>query len=288
MKKLFFCILGLWSIHLTGFAQRSEVGLFGGGAFYLGDLNPTGVFSQTKPAFGGVYRYNLNTRWALRGNILWGRVSADDSKYNNPRALNFRSNINEFSLQCELNFLPYFTGSAGRYRFSPYLFGGIGVFTFNPQAHHFDPAKKNDRWVNLPPLSTEGQGLAEYPDRKYYNTTQISFPFGIGFKYSLNRTFSIGVEWGMRKTFTDYIDDVSTTYVDRRVLEAELDQMAADLADRSVIPNAAGSERGNPNTKDWYSYAGITITAKIRKPRQGNCPANKPSSMDRIRRSMME
>lgn len=287
MKKVFFCILGFLFVQTSGFAQRSEVGAFAGGAFYLGDINPAGLFSQTQVALGGVYRYNLNTRWALRGNVLWGRVTADDEKYDNPRNLNFRSDIKEFSLQCELSFLPYFTGSSGKYRFSPYLFAGVGVFAFNPKAYYFDKTQNMGRWISLAPLSTEGQNLPEFPNKKPYSTTQICVPFGLGFKYSLNKTFSIGIEWGMRKTFTDYLDDVSTTYIDADILLSERGEMSAYLADPSGIQKV-GSDRGNSSTQDWYSYVGITLTAKIKKIRQVNCPANRPSSIDRIRRSMME
>jgi len=292
MKKLVSCIwIGMLALTST-FAQRSEIGAFAGGSFYLGDLNPIGLFSQTQLALGGVYRYNLSTRWALRGNILWGTITADDAKRENPRNLSFRSRIGEFSVQAEINYLNYFTGSKN-YRFSPYLFGGVAVFSFNPQAYYFDPVTHTGRWIDLAPLSTEGQGLAAYPNKKTYSTTQFSIPFGLGFKYSLNSTFSIGVEWGMRKTFTDYLDDVSGTYVDFGVLFAERGEDAVRLSDRSVPRfnedgsrvNPVGSQRGNSNRTDWYSFAGVTLTARIGKGRPEPCPANRPSAMERIKRS---
>jgi hypothetical protein len=295
MKKIFFSLLICAFALSPTFAQRSEIGGFVGGSFYLGDLNPTGLFSQTHVAVGTVYRYNLNTRWALRGNVFWGTVTADDEKHKNERNLSFRSRISEFSIQGEINFLPYFTGSRTKYGFSPYLFGGVGIFVFNPQAYRYDAAELKWRWYDLAPLSTEGQGLAEYPDKKAYSTTQFSFPFGIGFKYSLNSTFSIGLEWGMRYTLTDYLDDVSGTYVDLVVLKRERGDIAAELSDRSNPltvdgnrVNPVGSRRGSSNKTDWYSFAGITLTAKIGKGRQTNCPAHKESGADRIRRSMGE
>ena len=288
MKKQIFCFLICLSASLSVLAQRSEVGGLVGGSFYMGDLNPTGLFSQTQFAVGAVYRYNLSTRWALRGNVLWGTVRADDAKHDNPRNLHFRSRIGEFSVQAEINFLTYFTGSK-RYRFSPYLFGGVGVFTFNPQAYYYDPVRLVGRWVDLAPLRTEGQGLTDYPNVKTYSTTQISFPFGLGFKYSLNSVFSIGVEWGMRKTFTDHLDDVSGFYVDPAVLARNVEPLSAYMSDRSLDgPRPINSRRGESNRTDWYSFAGVTLTAKIGKGRPESCPAHKQSAADRIRRSMRD
>ena len=288
MKKIVFCFL-IWAFASSPtFAQRSEVGGFVGGSFYLGDLNPTGLFSQTQFAVGGVYRYNLSTRWALRGNVFWGTVKADDAKHDNPRNLHFRSRIGEASVQAEINFLTYFTGSRS-YRFSPYIFAGVGVFAFNPQAYYFDELELKGRWEDLAPFRTEGQGLEAFSNTKPYSTVQICFPFGLGFKYSLNSVFSVGVEWGMRFTFTDYLDDVSGFYADPTILEKHRDG-AARLADRRAEadrPNPWRPEqRGNSNKRDWYSFAGVTLTAKLGKGRTENCPAHRQSAADRIRRSM--
>ena len=291
MRKIVLGILiGILALPSLLLAQRSEVGVFAGSSFYLGDLNRSQLFSQSRPAFGAMYRYNLTTRWTLRGNLLSGMITADDAKFDNPRNLNFRSQIHELSVQGEISFLPYFTGS-DRHRFTPYLFGGVAMFAFNPQAFFYDSEMERNRWVDLAPLSTEGQGLSAYPDKKRYRTTQLSFPFGLGFRYSLNATFSIGVEWGMRKTFTDYLDDVSGTYVDLAVLAMEIGPRAAELSDRSYPlvdldgnrVNPVGSARGSANKTDWYSFAGITLTAKVGKGRAEPCPANQKSAVERIR-----
>jgi len=286
MKKLVFGILA-WLLFLSPmFAQRSEVGGLVGGSFYLGDINPSKLFSQTQLAFGAVYRYNLTTRWAVRGNALWGTVTASDAKFKNPRNLSFRSRISEFSVQAEINFLPYFTGSRRDYKFSPYLFGGVALFSFNPQARYIDPAKDLNFWVDLAPLRTEGQGLSSYPDKKTYSTTQFAIPFGLGFKYSLNATFSIGVEWGLRKTFTNYLDDIGGTYADPAVLFAHEGYYSAYFADRSDPRNSVGSDRSIRQGKtDWYSFAALAITAKIGKGRKEPCASYKTSAMELIRRS---
>ena len=253
-------------------AQRSEVGLMLGSSYYLGDLNYSKHFGLAQPAGGLLYRYNLNPRWALKMNALYGEVTGDDasSSGENPsRNLSFKSHVLEFSAQMELNFFRYFTGSK-KSRFSPYIFGGVSMFSFNPKAEY------DGEWYELQPLGTEGQGTTAYPERKVYSLTQISIPFGLGFKYSMSRNICIGGEWGMRKTFTDYLDDVSTTYADPEVLLAENTEIAMLLGDRSVQvsgepPIEPGMQRGDTKNKDWYSFAGVFITFKIRGKKNGSC-----------------
>ena len=239
-----------------------------GTTYYLGDLNPSKQFLLTKPAFGIVYRYNLSTRWALKLDGLYGNVAGDDAvaKFNVQRNLSFKSTIFEFSPQLELNFLNYMTGNKKKDYFTPYIFGGVSVFAFNPKASY------NGTWYNLQPLGTEGQGTTEV-GTQHYSLVNIAFPFGLGVKYSVGKNICIGVEWGLRKTTTDYLDDVSTTYADPAILKAENGPIAAILADRSTIPNEPGTQRGNSNTKDWYSFAGAFITIKFKAFKEGPCPA---------------
>lgn len=121
-------------------------------------------------------------------------------------------------------------------------------------------------YVELQPLTTEGQGMEGFDSP--YSLTQISIPFGLGVKFSVNKFVSIGLEWGLRKTFTDYIDDVSKDYVDRTTLldwSGELGLSASDRTNEILenTYNPTGSMRGNPQTKDWYQFFGFMITAKI-------------------------
>jgi hypothetical protein len=270
MKKVLFLLFVL--ISPSAFSQRSEVGVLGGVCYYLGDLNPSKHFGNSQPAFGVVYRYNLNLRWALKFNGIYGKMVGDDASsvgFDKFRNLSFRSNVMDFSGQIELNFLPYFTGSQ-KYIFSPYIFTGIAVYTFNPQAEY------QGEWYDLQPLATEGQGTTAYPNRTTYNLTQFAIPFGMGVKVSLSKLFCLGAEWSMRKTFTDYLDDVSTTYVDPVQLEAEKGPISAALSNRSLTkpgdpPIEPGKERGNSSTKDWYSFAGITLTMKIVTKKDHGC-----------------
>ena len=266
---------------LSGFGQRpkpsAELGVFLGGSYYIGELNPMGHFNQfTKPAGGIVFRYNFNNRLAARVNAFFGAIEGDDSFTDSPqqqqRNLYFKSNISELSGQLEFNFLDYEIGDERR-GFTPYMFGGVGGFLFKPQA------KLNDSWVDLQPLGTEGQGLPGAASKRKYSLMQLSLPFGVGIKVNLAKSIGVSIEWGMRKTFTDYIDDVSTTYYDPAKIAAKRGAVAAQLSDPSIgtDPNFTnvGRQRGNPTNTDWYSFAGIALTVKI-KSRRKKCPgANK-------------
>jgi hypothetical protein len=127
----------------------------------------------------------------------------------------------------------------------------------------------------LQPLGTEGQGLEGGATKKKYKLTQVSIPFGVGAKANLSKNIGISFEWGMRKTFTDYLDDVSKRYYDPVALGAARGGTAAVMSDPSIGTDAAfsnrGRQRGNATTKDWYSFAGIALTFKLKEP-QEKCP----------------
>ncbi len=249
-------------------AQRNELGFFFGGSYYIGDLNPSRQFAMTRIGVGGLYRYNFNDHLSLRANGFWGNVAGDDAiiKYNENRNLHFRSNILELSLQGEVNFLPFEPGDL-KTPSTPYIFGGAGVFRFNPQAEW------GGVWYNLKPLGTEGQGSDLYPDRKPYSLISHNFLFGIGFKFNITRQFTGALEWGMRRTGTDYLDDVSTTYPDPQVFGE--DSRALHFYDQSLENRGENMDfqRGNPHNNDWYSFAGFILTFRIRNFSRQMCPA---------------
>lgn len=148
-------------------------------------------------------------------------------------------------------------------RFSPYFMGGIGLFSFNPQA------KLNGQWIELKPLSTEGQGFAEYPDRKPYKLKQLNFPVGIGLKYKITPMFNFSLECVSRILNTDYLDDVSTSYIDQSLFARYLfgNQLtnALLLNDRQGELNPAhvtmkGYERGNPKSNDAYFSVNLKMS----------------------------
>lgn len=203
---------------------------------------------------------------ALRLEGTFGKISGNDNvledvspvdiaktRYN--RNTNFRSKITEFSLMTELHplfiFINYQERESDPPRMSPYLLAGVGYFSFNPQADY------NGKWVDLQPLSTEGQGFKEYPDKKVYKLQQINFPVGLGIKYEISDLVNLRGEYIYRVTNTDYLDDVSTTYVDPNVYSqyftgAKLANAIA-LSDRQISPaTGPGGKRGNPKQKDAY------------------------------------
>ena len=174
------------------------------------------------------------------------------------RNLSFRSNITEFMAIAEFHPLYIFK----KYdendelpRYSPYILGGIGFFSFNPQA------KLLNRWVDLQRLSTEGQGFAEYPKRKPYSLHQVSIPVGIGVKYDLSPMLNLRAECVYRILNTDYLDDVSTTYVDPNVFSNYFTGTkltnALLLNDRQYELDPThitvdGDQRGNSKNNDAY------------------------------------
>ena len=300
MKKIVISLL-IIIVAFTAKAQRHhEIGILGGVDYYMGDLAPTNVFRMPGYNFGIIYRYSINPRIALRVLGHYGYLQGD-SKLNTPnlqyKNLDFHTALVEFEMGIEINFLEYIAGS-DKHRFTPFVFAGVSVFHFNPKTWYMG------KEYELQPLGTEGQGLTAYPDRKPYALTSIAIPFGFGIKWSVSQTVSIGLEWGLRKTFTDYLDDVSTTYPDPALLSAEKSPLAAVLSDRqyeqaaiangldiSMDPNgqphnptdyktylqdylmkSTGAQRGG-EAKDWFSVAGITVVFKIKGPRQKSCPA---------------
>ena len=264
LKRLSGFILMITPI--AGIAQEWEVGVLGGITNYNGDLNHQFIVSEEiNPGYSLFLRYNENPYFTVKSSISYGHVSASDehaeSEFRKERNLSFRSQILEFSVQGEWNIAGFKTTDKNL-RTTPYLFGGLGVFGFKPKAKH------NGEWVSLQPLGTEGQGSTKYNDREKYSVTQISIPLGIGLKHAFNKNWSIGLEAGFRKTFTDYIDDVSSTYVERKVLIATHGKLAGELADRSdevttEDPYSAGDQRGTVAGNDWYSFGGITLSYTI-------------------------
>lgn len=237
----------------TNKKPSNEFLVFLGGSYYIGDLNPTGHFnSYTKPAGGIGLRHNYNTRFATRANMFFGGIRGDDSKSTSPylkqRNLNFKSPITELSIMGEFNFFDYRMNDLHKF-VSPYSFIGISLFHFRPKGLFTNTTTNEKSWTELQPLKTEGQG-------KKYWLWQVSIPFGVGFKLNLSEKIDLALEWGMRKTFTDYLDDVSKTYPDPSIFNKGA---GAKASDPSNLINNTDRQRGNSKNKDWYSFAGVII-----------------------------
>lgn len=257
-----------------GFTQSRELGVFLGGAYYIGDLNPVWHFKGTRPAVGLMYRKHLNYRFALKATAIYGQIQASDSKSNDPyqryRNLDFKSRVAELSGQLEFNFLK-FHGDDIRYYFSPFVFIGFNLFNFYPKG------TLNGEWVPLRKNITESQGAGGIYKGTQYSLIQPSIPLGIGVKYAVNKRLNLSFEWGLRKTFTDYLDDVSRFYPTTASMSVSGSGNTYNLSDKSdpdsenVLTNF-GRQRGNFGNKDWYSFAGIVISLKFRDP-LSKCPA---------------
>ena len=269
-----------------------------GGTSFLGELggaNQIGTdllrdveFRVTRPMVHLGMRYKLLEKLSFKAALSVGMIAGDDKltgksgeqldgdaiyRYN--RNLHFRSMIAEFGGQFEYSIVRERSGHRYNlrrvrgikgFKTNTYVFVGVGGFYFNPKANY------DGSWQALQPLGTEGQGLV--PTREKYSRVALCIPYGIGVKYGMSRKWSIGMEFGMRKTFTDYIDDVSKTYFDNDAISQNYGPTAAALADPhlefiSDSSYRAGEQRGNAADNDAYLFAIITLTYKLRTNRNG-------------------
>ncbi len=250
LKKMIILVITLSSIfsNTTQAQKFSEIGLGLGTFLYQGDLTRSIIVMEGFNYSGSLFfRYNFSPALAAKAQVSYGSIGAYDySVGHRKRNLHFKSHLAEFALTAEIDILPLIMRNRPFGRVSPFLYGGAAVFHFNPKA------ELNDEWHALQPLATEGQGLAEYPERTPYSLIQISVPFGLDIRYNIDRKFFMGLDLGFRKTFTDYLDDVSTTYVDNDLIEAATGSIAAQLADRRFGNNGPGGQRGDSTHQDWY------------------------------------
>jgi hypothetical protein len=209
----------------------------------------------------------MSPRIGLRFGVSYTDLTAADSLSNIPvnqsRNLSFATHLFEFYGGLELNLLPI---EVMRMKVTPYVFGGIGVFYFNPYA---EDAAGNKTFLRA--LSTEGQGLPMYPDRKPYSLVNAAFPFGGGFKFFIGKTLMVTPEIGFRYTNSDYIDDVSKSYINLDTLKAYKGQLARDMSFRgNTLPEwdkvykGEGNQRGDVKANDWYWFGNITVTVFFR------------------------
>ncbi|MBU0764726.1 MAG: hypothetical protein KJ607_07825 [Bacteroidetes bacterium] len=213
MKRIVSPIL-LIIIALSVYAQKRnkiDIGPFAGASYYLGDLNLSRHFYPPLPALGVIVKWPVNSRYAIRGNVTYGLLSAADADFNNPyqitRGYSMSTSVTELSTLVEFNYLPYIEGSDVEY-YSPYLTAGI-------------------TWFYSPKMSIP---------------VQPAFPFGIGFKYNINPKLNVSLEWTFRRTFSDDLDGLSGM----------------------KIENLRTRQTAYFYNKDWYSYAGLSVTYKIR------------------------
>lgn len=247
------------------------------GAKFLKDLN----IGKTHISGGIFFSASYKNAIGLRLEGTFGQISGNDNvlvgvtdvaKERFNRNLNFRSYITDVNAMLEIHpmyiFIDWTAKDYAPPRISPYLLAGIGYFSFNPQV------KILNRYVDLQPLSTEGEGFAEYPDRHVYKLNQINIPTGFGVKYQLSPLINLRAEAVYRTTFTDYLDDLSTNYIDPALFDKYFgagSQKAINA--RAVydmqIEKHAGIDgiRGNPKNNDSYFTANLKISVIIGRER---------------------
>ncbi|MGM0648944.1 MAG: DUF6089 family protein [Bacteroidota bacterium] len=262
---------------------REEVFFGVGGTNFLGELGGADQAGTrfvrdfevlyTRPLVYAGYRYKLSPSFSVKGAAGFGWVYGDDATTNevhrNSRNLSFRSPIAEAGAHIEYHILKEQFGHRYNLRRSRgqqnspslYIFTGINGFWFNPKAQYTD-----GEWYALQPLGTEGQNVL--PTREPYKRISWSVPIGFGMNFLIDRNWGAGFEFGSRYTGTDYIDDVSTTYVDPDLFD---DPVARYFADRSDDWPGAGvnQQRGNSNYNDAYMFLTLNVTYKLRSGSQG-------------------
>lgn len=245
---------------LATFAQNFHLSARVGIANYQGDLQSKNItFKQAKFMGSLGAMYDISEHVTARTYFTLTSLAGDDKKGTTAmktRNLNFQSRIFEWELGAQYNIL-----SLNNSWWTPYIYAGVGLFHFNPYTKTADGAK-----TYLKPLSTEGQGVVA--GKNEYKLTQFMIPLGIGAMYAISEDVRVGIEMGYRKLFTDYLDDVSTEYVDQSTLLAAKGQTAVDLAYRgdevaggAAYP-AAKTLRGSPKVKDGYYYMSATVTVR--------------------------
>lgn len=221
---------------------------------YIAATYKNAITGRIEGTFGQVAGYD---------SILKNVASSTSGRYE--RNLSFRSKIAEVQLAVEVHplFFKSYDDDEEPPRFSPYIVIGAGYFKFDPEA------KLNGQWFYLAPLRLEGQGFAEYPDRKPYRLNQVNVMGGLGVKYEISPSLNARIELVHRKLFTDYLDDVSTDYIDASLFYNYLPAVQAAIAQQlyfrrnelnaSDAQPLVGDQRGDPEDKDAY----FTIQAKI-------------------------
>ena len=238
MKRMVLVAVAVM-ITVSGFAQKTaDIGIWGGTSGYWGDLKNNTSFQTFNPNFGAFFRYNFNPRVALRAMFLTGSFSADGNVEGYPWA--FEKNVQDLSVQAEINYLKYWLGDK-KTPFTPYILGGIGVMYF---PYEFDPAVLS---VIHP---DHNKGIAVIDE----SVVALSLPFGFGVKTHIGKRLGVGVEYLMRKHFVDKLDN---------------------LDDPFAYINDQGEEHVYSDTwhnNDWSAYLGVHLTYKIYLGKEA-CPA---------------
>lgn len=258
--SLFVCCFSLFT-----HAQHVRIDLHAGLSGYQGDLQQSRFnLGNINPAISlGATKF-IRPQIGVRGLITLTKVEGSDrtadGEVKNERNLSFESKILEIQVAGQYQFL-----KMEEKNWTPYVFAGFAYFQYDPYAYSLSGEK-----IMLRNLGTEGQFIPGNKNQPY-NRKQLAIPFGFGAMVNVSDRFQIGLEFSMRKLFTDYLDDVSGTYADETALIAASGPLAAQMAYRGwELLNAppypaAGAQRGNPSNKDWYYTTSLRVSYSLKK-----------------------
>lgn len=254
--------------------QIGEFGFTAGVAHYFGDLNTRANINRPKPAVGIFFKKQFNNYFGVRLSGHYAQLGYSDiyskTDFQKRRNLSFNTEIVEVALQGEFNFFKFVPGDP-YYIFTPFVSLGIGAFSYNPYAYY------DNKKYYLRPLGTEGQNIG-YIDpntnkaRKPYGSMAVCFPIGAGIKYNVSNNVNLSFQITHRLTLTDYIDDVSTTYIGNTTAHFPNDatgkaSVASILQDRSYetgsIIGVEGRQRGLSKQKDQFIIAEVGISFSL-------------------------
>ena len=253
--------------------QYNSVGVTLSAMNYFGDVTPKPSvpslrFGATRPSLGVTFTHRFTPRISARAGLSYGRITGDDSKAADPndpdgkyrynRNMSFRNDIAELSVVGIFDLIPNRNTYVKRPDLVPYVFGGVAGYVGNPKGlvgSNAPSSLSQGSYVPLQPLKTEGVA---------YDKGGIAIPFGGGVRYKVNKSFDVGLEIGFRKTFNDYLDDVSTVYVDQASLGSDAAKYfgggnALSSTGQFANFNAPGSQRGKSDEDDWYVTTGLTV-----------------------------
>lgn len=225
MKRLLTVFLIAFTVFETHGQQSVDVGFFGGTGTYFGDMTKIEWQKSVNPAYGAFMRFNFNPRYSLRFNVINSSIGAvgefDSQKWNvnpNNQYWDFNKNVLDVSLQFEFNYFKYIVGDDEK-PYSTYIFGGVGVQTYSFLINGIDGSEISP-----------------------------TIPFGLGFKFNLSKRIGLGLEAGLRKTFSDKLDNLD-------------DPLSYYITNGDEITQINYTDQYHNN--DWTAYAGIHLVYKL-------------------------
>lgn len=259
-------------------AQNFYFKTTGGVFYYQGDLAPKPIdlsFGPGNWTYGFSVGYGFNKWISTHLKFVNGNISGNDANSESyerrSRNLSFRSSLREYGTNIEIN-VNHFLKSLDKYKLRFYLVTGVNMITFNPQTFY------DNKWVYLQPLGTEGQTLPS-ANKKPYKLQDWSRNTGLNIEFDLTQKLALGIDLSTRKTWTDYLDDVSTTYPDREAMIAAGNTLGATLSDRSgeflgtgIPARASNTPRGRSDKNDWYSFFGLYLKVTIDRSKPDSMP----------------